>query len=171
MKKNSKPVQEIINFQRPLFYSGILQLLSESIKECNEIFSERWHNLPFIKRIFIHRDRYHLYYNRRIYCSYDGKAPMQFCRYLLNTRAFPNAKYENRYLIAICGARDYLFYFNVIPGIAEENQFGTLITECEPVSCITIKANMKSNPKWKEMQTEFLKMIVPIIERIDQEKN
>jgi hypothetical protein len=170
MKEATKSIQAIVNFEKPLSYDGILRLLSEAIKECNEIFEKRWHNLPLIKRIFMRRDIYYVYSDMRMYCSYDGKAPMKFYNYILDAHEFPDAKYENRYLIAICGVRDYLLYFNVIPGIAEENQFGTLISEYESVNCITIKANRKSESKWRCVQTDFLEMLVPIIERINQEK-
>lgn len=170
MKEATKSIQAIVNFEKPLSYDGILRLLSEAIKECNEIFEKRWRALPLIRRIFMRRDIYYVYSDKRMYCSYDGKAPMKFYNYTLDVHEFPDAKYENRYLIAICGIRDYLLYFNVIPGIAEENQFGTLISEYESVNCITIKANRKSEPKWRCVQTDFLEMLVPIIERINQEK-
>jgi len=55
-----------------------------------------------------------------------------------------------RYLISIVGIKNYYLYFNVIPGIAKEYQFGTPIPEKELVSCITIKANMKSSMYWKK---------------------
>ena len=52
---------------------------------------------------------------------------------------------KNRYFISMVGIKNYYLYFNVIPGISKEYQFGTPISEKELVSCITIKANMKSS--------------------------
>ena len=70
--------------------------------------------------------------------------------------------------MSIVGLRDVRLYFNVIPGIARENQFGTEMSEKDVVSCITIKANMKSNLHWKQEQAKFLRILVPIIEKMNQ---
>jgi hypothetical protein len=70
-----------------------------------------------------------------------------------------------RYLLNIVGLRNVHLYFNVIPGVAEENQFGTEMSENDTAQCITIKANMKSSLKWKKQQAKFLELLVPIIEK------
>jgi hypothetical protein len=61
-------------------------------------------------------------------------------------------------------------YFNVIPGIAAFSQFGTEMLDTEKVSCVTIKANMKSSLKWKKQQAEFLELLTSIIENFYKEK-
>lgn len=170
MVKNQTNPEAIVNFNRPLSCSEMIKLLGDSVVEGNKNLEDKWKKLPLLKKFVTLPDVYYLDYEMCHYCSHDGETPMKPCKYLLNSEEFPDAKYEYRYLISICGLRDYRLYFNVIPGIAEENQFGTMIREHEKVSCITIKANMKSEPKWEYVQSEFLKMLVPIIERINKEK-
>ena len=169
MLMETKQIESIIDFKEPLSCHEVIKLLEKAIKECNSIFGRDWQKMPFIKRIFTSPDVYHLYYDTHEYCSYDGKSPMKLCGgpYLLNKEEFPDAKYEIRYLISIFGDKDIHLYFNVIPGAAEEDQFGTMISEKELVSRITIKANLKSNPYWKRRQARFLETLVTIIERIN----
>ena len=165
----TKPVEAVVKFSRPLFYYEITNLIDDALDECNEILIEKWENMPFFKRIFTTAELYHLYYDDYMYFSHDGKAPMRRGKYPLDPEEFPDAKYEMRYLISIVGVKNIHLYFNVIPGIAQEHQFGTMIPEDELVECITIKANLKSKPYWKRRQAKFLEILVPIIERIDQE--
>lgn len=171
MERKTKQVQAVIDFNRPLFHNQIRGLISKAIKECNNIFRERREALPFLRRIFAPHEIYHFNCEWYMFCSWDGKTPMKFCKYSLYPEAYPDAKYENRYLMSIFGLRDCRLYFNVIPGIAAEDQFGTMIAEHESVRTITIKANMKSNHKWERIQAEFLEMFVPIVEKIKQEEN
>ena len=171
MEKNTQSVQAVINFNKPLFCCQIRGLISKAIEECNNIFRERREALPFLRRIFAPYEMYYFNCEWYMFCSWDGKAPMRFCKYSLDPVEYPDAKYEDRYLMSICGVRDYRLYFDVIPGIAKENQFGTMIAEHESVHLITIKANMKSSSKWKRIQTEFLELFVPIVEKINQEEN
>lgn len=166
----TKPIEAIVNFNRPLSYRAIIKLLGDAVVDVNKILEDKWKNLPILRKIVTLPDIYYLDYDMHQYCSYDGKSPMKPCNYLLNSEEFPDAKYEHRYLISICGLRDYRLYFNVIPGVAEDNQFGTMIKENEYISCITIKANMKSERKWKCVQVKFLRMLIPIIERITARK-
>ena len=134
--------------------------------ECNGVLRKEWKSIPFLKRIFKFCDVYRFDYNPSRYCSYDGKAPMRRVgSRLLNPEFYPDAKYETRYLPGIIGLRDVRLYFNVIPGVAEENQFGTEMSENDTAQCITIKANMKSSLKWKKQQAKFLELLVPIIEK------
>ncbi len=170
MEKNIKSVQAVITFNKPLFHNQIRDLILEAIGECNNILRERREALPFLRRIFTPYNIYYFGCDWYMFCSYDGKAPMKLCKYTLNSEEYPDAKYETKYLMCICGVRDYRLYFNIIPGIAKEDQFGTMISEHESVGSITIKSNMKSSPKWRRIQAEFLEMIVPIIERIDKER-
>ena len=167
-KIQTKSVQVVINFNKPLFPNQIRGLLLKAIGECNNIFRERRKALPFLKRIFTPHEIYYFNCEWYMFCSYDGKAPMRFCKYALNSEEYPDARYETRYSMSICGIRDYRLYFDVIPGIAKENQFGTLIREYEPISSITIKANMKSSPYWQAVQKKFLDEFVPIIDNLNK---
>ena len=171
MERKTKQVQAIIDFNKPLFHNQIRDLMLDAIKKCNNIFRERREALPFLRRIFAPQEIYHFSCELHMFYSWDGKAPMKSCKYILDPEAYPDAKYENRYLMSIFGLRDYRLYFNVIPGTAAEDQFGTMIAEHESVRIITIKANMKSNHKWERIQAEFLEMFVPIVKEINHEKN
>ena len=103
----------------------------------------------------------------RNYVSFDGKSPMRLAGpYKLDPERWPEAKYEIRYLISIVGIKSYYLYFDVIPGVAKEYQFGTLIPEDELVGCIIIKANMKSSMYWKKQQVKFLEGFISIFKRI-----
>lgn len=136
--------------------------------ECNRAFAKEWKSIPFLKRIFKPYDVYHLYYRQLQYVSYDGKAPMRRVGFRpLNPESYPDAKYEMRYVLAILGRNVHL-YFNIIPGIAKEHQFGTIMSEKTIVSCITIKANAKSNIRWKQEQAKFLEILIPIIEELNK---
>ena len=166
----TKQVEALVKFKRPLSCHEIIDLVGSAIVVCNKIFKERWKSIPFPKRIFKFCDVYRFDYDTSRYCSYDGKAPMRRVgSHLLNPESYPDAKYETRYLLGIIGLRDVRLYFNVIPGVAKEGQFGTLISDQETVSCITIKANMSSSLRWKREQAKFLELLVPIIEKMTQE--
>ena len=165
-----RQVEVIVRFNKPLSYHEISDLVGNAVVECNNILSEERKKIPFLKRIFISSDVYLFNSDMRHYFSHDGKTPMKRGgSYLLNSEEFPDAKYETRYMMSITGLRDVRLYFNVIPGVAKENQFGTEISEKDIVRCITIKANMKSNLHWKQEQARFLEILVPIIEKMDQE--
>jgi hypothetical protein len=45
-----------------------------------------------------------------------------------------------------------------------------MIPEDEQVSCITIKANLKSSMYWKKQQAEFLEVFIPIFKGTLQKK-
>lgn len=166
-----KPIEAVVSFNKPLSYYEIIKLVRKAIIKCNGILRERWKKIPFFKRIFTSSDFYCFDYDMHYYFSHDGTSPMKRGGpYLLNPEEFPDVKYETRYLMSIIGLKDMRLYFNVIPGIAQEYQFGTEMSEYETVSCITIKANMKSNLHWKKRQAQFLSTLVPIIERYNQEK-
>ena len=170
IKNQIKPVEATVNFKRPLSCQEIIELVSKAIEECNIILEENRQNMPFFKRIFTKPDAYHLCYDAHMYYSYDGKTPMKLGGpFLLNREEFPDNEYEIRYLISIIGVRDIHLYFNVIPGIAKDDQFGTMISEKELVSCITIKANLKSKPYWKRRQEKFLQLLIPIIKILNIE--
>lgn len=167
----TKQVEVCVNFNKPLSCNEISKLLGDAIAECNKILRERRKKLPFFKRMFTSIDVYFFDCDERDYFSYDGKAPMQRCgRYYLNREEYPDVKYERRKLMSIVSIKSMYLYFNVIPGIARGSQFGTEMLDTEVVSCITIKANMKSNFRWKKEQAKFLELLVPIIERICKEK-
>jgi hypothetical protein len=163
----TKQVEVVVNFKKPQVPQDIVTLLQKALTECNDILKGRWRKLSFFKRMLKPYDAYYLEDDVHQYCSYDGKSPMKRCKHILNSEEYPEAKYEYRHLLSIYGTQDYRLYFNVIPGIAREDQFGTEMVDNEEFSCITIKANMKSELKWKRIQAEFLEMLVPIIERID----
>lgn len=166
----TRQVATYIQFKKPLFYNEILTLLNKAIREYNEIVLKNHSELPFFKRLVTHRDIYHVYCNHFTYGSYDGKAPMKLLvGWMYDAEDYPDATYEKRYIIYLLGIRDIHLYFNVIPGIAAENQFATEIRENQEVSYLTIKANMKSNMKWKMQQKKFLETLTPIIERLYQE--
>ena len=167
----TKPVEAIVKFNSPLSHDEISNLLGKAVVECNRIFDSRRKSLPFLKRIFTSSDLYYFESNMRHYFSHDGASPMKRGgEHLLDPEFYPDAKYETRYLMSIIGLRNVHLYFNVIPGVAKKNQFGTEISEKDCVSCITIKANLKSNLHWKQEQAKFLELLVPIIERMNQEK-
>ncbi len=166
--EETSQVEAVVKFNRPLSCHEIIERVGKAIMECNGVLRKEWKSIPFPKRIFKFCDVYRFDYNPSRYCSYDGKAPMRRVgSRLLNPEFYPDAKYETRYLLGIIGLRDVRLYFNVIPGLAKEDQFGTLMSEEETVSCITIKANMSSNLRWKQEQAKFLELLVPIIERMN----
>jgi len=166
----TRQVRSIVQFKKPMFYNEILTLLNKATREYNEIVLKNYRDLPFFKRLVTDRDIYHVYDDLLTYGSYDGKAPMKLLvGWMYDPEDYPDAKYEERCIINLIGIRSYMLYFNVIPGIAKENQFSTEIGENEQVSCITIKANMKSNMKWKIQQKNFLEKFTPIVERLYQE--
>lgn len=166
----TRQVRSIVQFKKPLFYNEISILLNKAIREYNEIVLKNYRDLPFFKRLVTDRDIYHVYDDHLTYGSYDGKAPMKLLvGWMYDAEDYPDAKYEEKCIINLIGIRSYMLYFNVIPGIATEDQFATEIGENEQVSCITIKANMKSNMKWKMQQKKFLETLTPIIERLYQE--
>ena len=166
----TKPVEAVVKFSEPLFFEEISELIGNAVVECNRILAEERKKKSFFKRIFTPRDLYHFDYCVHYYFSHDGKAPMKLGGpYLLNPEEFPDVKYEVRYLMSIIGVRSMYLYFNVIPGIAKENQFGTEISENDTAVCVTIKANLKSNLRWKQNQAKFLELLVPIIEKMNQE--
>ena len=163
----TKQVEAIVKFNRPLSCHEIIELIGDAITKCNRVLRKERKNMPFFKRLFKSSDVYRFDYDIRYYISYDGIAPMKRERsYLLNPEFYPDAKYETRYLLSIIGLSNVYLYFNVIPGVARENQFGTEMLGTETVSCITIKANLKSSLKWKEKQAKFLELLVSIIEGI-----
>ena len=166
----TKPIEVIVNFSRPLSCYEISNLLEDVIAESNRILEEERVKLPFIKRVFTSPNVYYFDRIERDYFSYDGKAPMIRCgRYHLNQEEYPNIKYEWRNLMSICSTKSRYLYFNVIPGIATLNQFGTEMLDTEKVSCVTIKANMKSSLKWKKQQAKFLELLTLIIENFYKE--
>ena len=165
----TKQVEAIVKFNRPLSCNEISKLLGDAVLESNRILSRERKKIPFLKRIFIPSDIYLLNRDMHHYFSHDGIVPMQRGGpYLLNSEEFPDAKYETRYLLSIIGLRNAHLYFNVIPGSAREHQFGTEISEKDMVCYITIKANLKSNLHWKQEQAKFLELLVPIIEKMNQ---
>ncbi len=166
--EETSQVEAVVKFNRPLSCREVIERVGNAIMECNGVLRKEWKSIPFLKRIFKFCDVYRFDYNPSRYCSYDGKAPMRRVgSRLLNPESYPDAKYETRYLLGIIGLRDVRLYFNVIPGLAKKDQFGTLMSEDETVSCITIKANMSSNLRWKQEQAKFLELLVPIIERMN----
>ena len=138
----TKPVEAIVKFNRPLSCDEISKLLGDAVAESNRILSKERKKIPLLKRIFISSDVYFFNSDIHYYFSHDGKSPMKRGKlYLLNPEEFPDAKYEIRYLLSIIGLRNAHLYFNVIPGAAREHQFGTEISEKDTVCYITIKAN------------------------------
>ena len=165
----TKPVEAVVKFNRPLSCDEVSKLLGDAVVESNRILSKERKKIPFLKRIFISSDVYLFNVDIHHYFSHDGKSPMKRGgSYLLNPEEFPDAKYETRYLLSIIGLRNVHLYFNVIPGAARECQFGTEISEKDTVYYITIKANLKSNLRWKQEQAKFLGLLVPIIEKMNQ---
>ncbi len=165
-----KPVEVLVNFTKPLSCYEISSLLGDAVIECNRILEEERRKLPFIKRIFTSPDVYYFDRVEHDYFSYDGKAPMIRCgRYHLNRDEYPNVRYEWRSLMSITSTRSMYLYFNVIPGVAKENQFGTEMLDTETVSCVTIKANLKSSLKWKKEQAKFLELLVSVIKNFNRE--
>jgi hypothetical protein len=172
MKKidQTKPVEVLVNFTEPLSCYEISSLLGDAVIECNKILEKERKKLPLIKRIFTPRDVYYFDRDERDYFSYDGKYPMIRCgRYRLNQEEYPGIKYEWRSLMSIVGTRSMYLYFNVIQGVAKENQFGTEMIDTETVSCVTIKANLKSSLKWKKEQAKFLELLVSVIKNFNRE--
>jgi len=165
-----KQVEAIVKFNKPLSCRTISVLVGDAVVECNRILSRERKKIPFLKRIFTSSDVYVFNSDMRHYFSFDGKHPMiRAGKYLLDPESYPEVKYETRYLLSIVGLRNAHLYFNVIPGVARERQFGTEISEKDEVFCITIKANLKSNLRWKQEQAKFLELLVPIIEKMNQE--
>ena len=100
----TKPVEAIVKFNRPLSCNEISDLLGNAVVECNRILSREREKIPFLKRIFIPSDIYLLNRDMHHYFSHDGKAPMKLGGpYLLNPEEYPDAKYETRYLLSIIG--------------------------------------------------------------------
>ena len=167
----TKPVEALVNFTKSLTCDEISNLLGDAVVECNKILAEEREELPFFKRIFTSRSVYFFDNDARLYFSHDGKAPMRPCGdYALNREEFPDVKYEWRSLMSIMSTKSMYLYFNVIPGLAKEDQFGTEMLDTEKVSCITIKANMKSSLKWKKQQAKFLELLASTIESFYKEK-
>lgn len=167
-----RQVEAIVRFNKPFSSNEISDLVGKAVVECNRAISKERKKLSLIRRLFTCSDVYYFNYDAYHYFSYDGKAPMRRGgSNVLSPEFYPDAKYETRYLMSIVGLRDVRLYFNVIPGIARENQFGTEMSEKDVVSCITIKANMKSNLHWKQEQAKFLRILVPIIEKMNQKWN
>ena len=165
-----KQVEAIVKFNKPLSCRAISVLVGDAVVECNRILSRERKKIPFLKRIFTSSDVYVFNSDMYHYFSHDGKAPMRRGGFnLLDSEFYPDAKYETRYLLSIVGLRNAHLYFNVIPGVARERQFGTEISEKDENFCITIKANLKSNLRWKQEQAKFLELLVPIIEKMNQE--
>ena len=166
----TKPVEVLVNFTKPLSCYEISNLLGDAVVECNRIIEEEREKLPLFKRIFTSCDVYLFDRDEREYFSYDGKAPMRPCgHHVLDREMYPDVKYEWRSLMSIVSTKSMYLYFNVIPGIAKENQFGTEISENDTAVCVTIKANLKSNLRWKQEQAKFLELLVSIIEKMNQE--
>lgn len=166
----TKPIEVLINFVDPLSCYEISSLLEDAVVECNRILEKERKKLPLIKRIFTSRDIYYFDRDERDYFSYDGRAPMIRCgHYHLNQEEYPNIKYECRSLMSIISTKSMYLYFNVIPGVAKENQFGTEMLDTETVSCVTIKANLKSGLKWKKEQAKFLELLVSVIKNFNKE--
>jgi hypothetical protein len=165
----SKQVQSIVKFDKALNFSQISSLIDEALTEYNRLSMEKWSKKSLLVRWFTSPNLFYSNSLARTYFSHDGKSPMRLAGpYRLNPHEYPDAKYEIRYLLSISGLRNIHLYFNVIPGVAKENQFGTMLLEDEQVSCITIKANLKSNLHWKQEQAKFLELLVPIIEKMNQ---
>ena len=159
----SKQVQSIVKFDKALNPSQISSLIDEALTEYNRLSMEKWSKKSLLVRWFTGPNLFCSNSSVRTYFSHDGKSPMRLAGpYRLNPHEYPDAKYEIRYLLSISGLRNIHLYFNVIPGIAKEHQFGTMIPEDEQVSCITIKANLKSSMYWKKQQAEFLEVFIPI---------
>lgn len=171
MKKiQTKSIETVVNFNRPLSCNELVDLIDDALEEYNKVAKKEWKKLPFLKRIFKRCYNYTVYCYSHEFYSIDGMIEMKPTGpYPLNPEFYPDAKYEDRYMIFIFGNGKYL-YFNVISGEAEESQFGTWIKEKDIIPCITIKANMKSSPYWERIQLKFLQEIVPIIERIDKRR-
>lgn len=164
----TKPVEAVVRFNRPLSCREIIELVGNAIVRYNRIRSKEKKKLSFFKRLFTSSDVYRFDHDMHPYFSHDGKTPMRRGGFnLLDPEFYPEAKYEMRYLLSIIGLRNVHLYFNVIPGIARDNQFGTEMSEKDDFSCITIKANMKSNLRWKEEQAKFLERFVSIIEKMN----
>ena len=167
----TKPVEVLVNFTKPLSCYEISNLLGDAVVECNRIIEEEREKLPLFKRIFTSCDVYLFDRDEREYFSYDGKAPMRPCgHHVLDREMYPDVKYEWRSLMSIVSTKSMYLYFNVIPGLAKEDQFGTEMLDTEKVSCITIKANMKSSLKWKKQQAKFLELLTSTIENFYKEK-
>jgi hypothetical protein len=167
----TKPVEAVVNFNRALSCREIIDLVGNAIVKYNRVLSKERKKLSFFKRLFTSSDVYRFDYDMRHYFSHDGKAPMRRGGFnLLDPEFYPDAKYETRYLLSIIGLRNAHLYFNVIPGAARERQFGTEISEKDQVYYITIKANLKSNLKWKKEQAKFLELLVPIIEKMNEKE-
>lgn len=169
MKKiQTKSVEAVVNFNRLLSCNELVDLIDESLEEYNKLLKENWKKLPILKRIVKRCYKYNVHCYSREFYSIDGMTEMKPAGpYQLDPEFYPDVEYENRYLVSIFGNKMYL-YFNVIPGVAEEGQYGTWIKENDVVPCVTIKANLKSSTYWKSIQSKFLQGIVPIIERIDK---
>jgi len=162
----SKQVQSIVKFDKALYPDQISSIIDEAIIEYNRITMEEWSQKTTLVRWFTSPNLFRSNTAIRNYVSFDGKSPMKLAGpYRLDPERWSEAKYEVRYLISIVGIKNYYLYFNVIPGIAKEYQFGTPIPEKELVSSITIKANMKSSMYWKKQQAKSLDMFVPILKR------
>jgi hypothetical protein len=171
IKIDQNPVEVFVNFAKPLSCDEISILLGDAIVECNRILEKERETIPLLKRIFTPCDVYLFDRDEREYFSCDGKAPMRPCgHYVLDREMYPDVKYEWRSLMSIVSTRSMYLYFNVIPGIAALNQFGTEMLNTEKVSCITIKANMKSSLKWKKQQAKFLGLLASTIESFYKEK-
>ena len=171
VRDKTKSVEAVVRFNKPLSYYEISSLVGNAVVECNRILAKERKKLSILKRIFTCSDVYYFEHDVHYYFSHDGRATQQRGLNVLNSEFYPDAKYETRYLMSIIGTRDVRLYFNVIPGIAKENQFGTEMSEKDVVSCITIKANLKSNLHWKQEQAKFLELLVPIIEKMNQKWN
>lgn len=164
--EETSQVEAVIKFNRPLSCHEIIELVGGAVAKCNRALRTERRNMPLFKRIFKSSDVYRFSFGTCRYFSHDGKSPMRRGgSYTLDPEFYPEARYEMRYLLNIVGLRNVHLYFNVIPGVAEENQFGTEMSENDTAQCITIKANMKSSLKWKKQQAKFLELLVPIIEK------
>ena len=163
----TKQVQSIVRFDEALTPDRISSLINDALTEYNRLSMEEWNKKPLLIRWLTSPNVFLCDTAARTYFSFDGKSQMRLAGpYRLDPERYPEAKYEIRYLIGIVGKRSMYLFFNVIPGIAKEFQFGTLIPENRKVSCITIKANMKSSMYWKKQQVEFLGRFVPILKGI-----
>lgn len=166
-----KQVEAVIRFKKPRSFYEISDFITKSIEKSNRILAEKRKEIPFLRRIFTLSDKYSFKDVPCYYCSYDGKSPMiRAGSYFLDSEQYPDAKYETRHLMFIVGLRNAHLFFDVIPGIAEEDQFGTEMVDTEIVPSITIKANLESNLYWKKEQAKFLELFVPILEKMDQER-
>ena len=167
-QKQTKPVQAISVFKNPLSVLQIYAVISDALKVCNEQFVQDFSKQFFLKRWFSSPDLYFVDNTYKYYYSYDGVSPMRLGKgNVLDPEFYPDAKYETRYQLSIYGSRSMYLFFDVIPGIAKEGQFGTEIKENELVDMITIKANFKSNAYWQSQQSKFLKFFLPILEQTD----